>query len=661
MEKSVAKFTLLALPLFALTACQDYEPFTEAEVHATMAAREFAHNFEARYGKIDPNHDWGFHSLEPYTSVIDTRANVDVNLNQWADKYEMVPGYPFINNKYRVQTGTNQPVHEFDNTSYNHSEYKLPAGDVTDYEISWVSEWFRTHRDDDPEFIAAKVSMNISEFFIQNVSKDHDQISYPNGDNKNTISDIHGRYADRNSDYGMDFLVCQEAGGSLDDRYYTSDGWTDINNFNSGSSNFNPYPTSSNANYTWREIKLVTSGGTSNFACKVSDIDSDDKYVYDWVLVHLSWTETIDGTPYKRDGYYLAFDYSAHMTNGFEYPRDHYYSNWIVKITPAYYKPTPHTTRIMCEDLGNTFDFDFNDVVFDVAYERNTDNTIDAVITLQAAGGTMPIFVGTKTAGLEAHKLLGNRPSTTPINVSSVTSNPTTYRLKNVSTNPDDIKIYVDNNRDGKSYEIGSANRGNLAAHSGSNGYNDGDKLDVGNTGASAAPQKFAVPSSVRWMQETEQIETAYPYFENWVQDAGFLNDGKEWYHNDNMESSGKIWNVGAGFNGEEYSGGGSSSGDAYVPSHKLTLVVDNPEMGSAVFQVGEYYGQTVGSFKYGETVRVHAAPAQGMKFWRWKFRNTAETLSTEATLEFEYTRSMRDMGELVAYFLPENAPIPNN
>lgn len=659
MRTSFSKLSLLALPLAALTACQDYEPFSEAEVAKAAAVREFTNNFEQRYGKIDPNHDWGFHSLEPYTSESATRANVDVNLNQWADKYEMVPGYPFINEKYRMQQGTNKPVVEYADESTIPSSGYIPAGDVTDYEISWVSEWFRTYCDTDDEFIAAKVSLNISEFFIQNVSKDHDQVSYPNGENKNTISDIHENYQDRNSDYGMDFLVCQEA-GSTADRYDINNGWTDINNFNSGSSNFNPSPVASNDSYEWREIKLVTSGGTSNFACKVSDIDGDDKYVYDWVLVHLNWEETIDNIVYKRDGYYLAFDYSAHMTNGFEYPRDHYYSNWIVKITPAYYKPTPHTTRIMCEDLGNTYDFDFNDVVFDVAYEKNSDNSIDAVVTLQAAGGTMPIYVGTNSAGMEAHKLLGNKPSTTPINVSSVTSNPTTYRIKNVSTtNPDDITIYVNNTRDNQTYQIASANRGNLAQHDGSNGYNDGDKLNVGANGASMAPQKFAVPSSVRWMKETEQIETAYPYFENWVQDAAFLNDGKEWYHNANMDPNGKIWNVGAGFNGEDYSGGGSGSGDVYAPKHQLNLVLDNPEMGSATFSDGTYSGQSTGSFSYGETVKVHAQPATGYKFWRWKFRNTAETLSTSADYTFEYSRSMRDMGELVAYFLPAGDDVP--
>ncbi len=676
MTTNVNPNSRVALTLFSaaalfgslsLSSCQDYEPFSEAEVHATMAAREFTNNFEQRYGKIDPNHDWGFHELEPYSSNSDTRTTIDVNLNQWLSKYENIPGYPFLNDEYiQVRDNSERGFSIKPYTSRTKDDF--PYGDVTDYEIQWVSEWFRTYPEGSDTFEGAKVNLNISEFFIQNISKDRDQESYiqdgieipayPNGRNKTEkIDEIHKLKEDGNFD--LEYLHCKEAGvGSktVDE----NNGWVHINNYNAGNTNFDPQGVSVMNPTNNRELKLVTSGGTSDFAASVPCVDAGDKWMYDWVLVKLTWTEPYNGKEYQREGYYLAFDYRAWKSNGFDYKRDGYYSNWIVKITPAYYKPTPHTTRIMCEDLGNTFDFDFNDVVFDVAYEKNSDNSIDAVVTLQAAGGTMPIYVGTNSAGMEAHKLLGNKPSTTPINVSSVTSNPTTYRIKNVSTtNPDDITIYVNNTRDNQTYQKASANRGNLAQHDGSNGYNDGDKLNVGANGASMAPQKFAVPSSVRWMKETEQIETAYPNFEDWVQDAAFLKNDKEWYHNANMDPNGKIWNVGAGFSGEDYSGGGSGSGDVYAPKHQLNLVLDNPEMGSATFSDGTYSGQSTGSFSYGETVKVHAQPATGYKFWRWKFRNTAETLSTSADYTFEYSRSMRDLGELVAYFLPAGDDVP--
>ena len=50
----------------------------------------------------------------------------------------------------------------------------------------------------------------------------------------------------------------------------------------------------------------------------------------------------------------------------------------------------------MCEDLGGSFDTDFNDIVYDVKYENPV-----CTITIQAAGGTMPIelWYGLKDKG----------------------------------------------------------------------------------------------------------------------------------------------------------------------------------------------------------------------------------------------------------------------
>lgn len=130
---------------------------------------------------------------------------------------------------------------------------------------------------------------------------------------------------------------------------------------------------------------------------------------------------------------------------------DGYYSDWIVCIVEAQGKtltwrivrdpvltrtrvPVPDQTgRIFCEDLGvsNREDLDFNDVVFDVNVYKNfeegwvyltkvwsdgtkedagkewystaEEGTYSAEITLQAAGGTLPLTV----AGQEVHSKFG--------------------------------------------------------------------------------------------------------------------------------------------------------------------------------------------------------------------------------------------------------------
>ena len=92
--------------------------------------------------------------------------------------------------------------------------------------------------------------------------------------------------------------------------------------------------------------------------------------------------------------------------------RDGYYSDWIVSFMPAEpaneEKPTTLSIRVMAEDLSVTdpqHDFDFNDVVFDVI-RVDDDN---AKIILQAAGGTLPLKIGSTDGegGFEVHAKFG--------------------------------------------------------------------------------------------------------------------------------------------------------------------------------------------------------------------------------------------------------------
>ena len=94
---------------------------------------------------------------------------------------------------------------------------------------------------------------------------------------------------------------------------------------------------------------------------------------------------------------------------------DGYYSDWIVTLTEAEKSDDPddpeepeYTLRVICEDLnaqaqaGDTedSDWDFNDLVFDVAFLGSDQVQIQVV----AVGGTMPIRINGEDA-LEAHGL----------------------------------------------------------------------------------------------------------------------------------------------------------------------------------------------------------------------------------------------------------------
>ena len=81
---------------------------------------------------------------------------------------------------------------------------------------------------------------------------------------------------------------------------------------------------------------------------------------------------------------------------------DGYYSDWIVTLTEAKKIPTEVITsdadlRVMAEDLSanDDTDFDFNDIVFDVYFDKN--NSGQTKIVVQAAGGTLPLRI--KTGG----------------------------------------------------------------------------------------------------------------------------------------------------------------------------------------------------------------------------------------------------------------------
>lgn len=102
--------------------------------------------------------------------------------------------------------------------------------------------------------------------------------------------------------------------------------------------------------------------------------------------------------------------------------------------------PTSDVVRVIAEDLtassGN--DFDFNDVVFDVELASN--NKVN--ITLRAAGGTLPLYIGQGDEAVEVHEKFG-RATNIMINTGGSYANcedglsPQTFQLTNPLTGSD--------------------------------------------------------------------------------------------------------------------------------------------------------------------------------------------------------------------------------
>ena len=334
---------------------------------------------------------------------------------------------------------------------------------LTEAQIATVTSWFATHPN--PQGIA----VNWSDFFVQQVSS--------TGYGKN-----------------MDKLTC----GKAEDH---------INNFNGGDGSTNGNVCywqdpndQNNRRYRSDKIQFMVNSSTECFGYHESRGTFNQQYNDKYVIIPGSMIDSsVAGM------YFVGFDYNS--SKGPNSPEnidaDGYYNDWIVKITPGLY--TPKGQRIMCEDLGTTADFDFNDIVIDVyndwkGYPGN-EWTAATIVTVRAAGGTLPA----KVAGKDIHELFGVSTKDM-VNTGIKTAPVAIFRIPQVN-NAKDIHIMVGN--DGGTWEL--------------------------KTATGAAPQKICVPNGTRWNKEYKSIVLSYPDFEKYVQNAA---DNGQWYNNiaDNNE-----------------------------------------------------------------------------------------------------------------------------
>lgn len=215
------------------------------------------------------------------------------------------------------------------------------------------------------------------------------------------------------------------------------------------------------------DIMLMYNSGTSSFSYHCSE---DSKRHYNYTI------------QYINGGYYVGFDFEATGTNpNQQIAADGFYADWIIKISPANYTDAK---RIIAEDLGNSDDFDFNDVVFDVALNKQG----ATVITLQAAGGILPLYIQVGNEKVEVHERFGV-PVISMVNTGLSQMPPVVFRLPASNTIDDVIVSVVD--KEAGEYIL---------------------KADCGK-----APQKICVPTTYEWTSERQSIESKYPKFSDWV------------------------------------------------------------------------------------------------------------------------------------------------
>lgn len=228
---------------------------------------------------------------------------------------------------------------------------------------------------------------------------------------------------------------------------------------------------------------------------------------------------------------------------------------------------------VACEDLGNTFDFDYNDIVFKVSHLVTINGSTTTYhplmkVTLMAAGGTLPakVWYDVDNDGecgssdivffQEVHSAFGVEQNV-PVNVGGVSKTAVTYSVSLEELFPGDADAaskatawrIADNASRFKVTISNPLNDGDVTTGDETTVYKVRDIAVPEETGS--IPSAFIIPSSSakiwQWPNENVRINTVYPTWDSWVESR---TEGAKWY------DEGAWWGTsGSG------SGSGSSSG----------------------------------------------------------------------------------------------------
>lgn len=157
-----------------------------------------------------------------------------------------------------------------------------------------------------------------------------------------------------------------------------------------------------------------------------------------------------------------------------------------------------YAVRIICEDLGASDDFDFNDVVFDALIKDGK-----TYIKVLAAGGTLPLTV----AGREVHDIfeVGTK---TMVN---------TQPNQHYATKTDKQEFVIN-----EAYANYNAIPVKVGLDADANPMTEEGMIELKAT-KGAAPQKIAVSTNFEWCDERFQIEKKYTNFVDYVNNSATL------------------------------------------------------------------------------------------------------------------------------------------
>ncbi len=266
-----------------------------------------------------------------------------------------------------------------------------------------------------------------------------------------------------------------------------------------------------------------------------------------WADEHFEWGEVAA----------VTYSYNGQIVMGFEDDVDKDENDMLFFVSAPINPPVSITEEneeemswvVACEDLGGTYDYDFNDIVFDLGqlsvYSTTTTtsegqssstislNKAELFLRPLAAGGTLPAYIYFDANGDginsddeligEAHDLLkAGAPTTVPINVGGMSVDPTKVaRIKLADIDEPSVT------EEGiKSYIAEQVAKIKIVVNNG--GTKEALEVTAPDENGSNIPQMLILPRGWDWPTEHQHIFTVYPQFKEWSTDKtknGWITD----------------------------------------------------------------------------------------------------------------------------------------
>lgn len=512
-----------------LNSCQDYEyGFTEEEIHQDAVQREYNKEFLKAFPEVDPDHTW---MCEPdvYTSGLATRATANLEQPKFTGEYQDVS----IEETWAVleYMKEGQPNGDGVKATVNFEYY---AVEETTYEIipMFWGEKFCKYNDvgfyyiDDNGRHTIDMNANVKGFWTdrpnQNQTVDGKkgdifivykdgyrepmpETSHPIGKVTTGYEKDPKNYADLTKDcwnhkgypceycggtgkVGIDhiempkFTITVPAGIKWGLCLTTQRNQNDKNDlvtwYSNADYNVNKVPAA--ASFTYAGVSYVSfEDAPDPYGCNIPNGDGNHQCGH--------------GDPHKYGHY------------------DHDYNDIVLCITPRPIESTYDykTVRVMCEDLGGTFDWDFNDLVYDLKYETDGHSLNQVIVTLRAIGGTLPIYAIADGQTINLHERKGQQPNKDGL------YEPILERL--------DIELFKFTNltNEEKKDFRKTVYRIKIKVQDSEYNYHI---IKFPDEGGDKIPQCFMTSTGTAWSPELVNIKETYPQFTSWVADQGTNN-----------------------------------------------------------------------------------------------------------------------------------------